>query len=293
MKREIILMKKVNKIKPNKSKIFNAEPIKIGFVGAGPYVNATELSSCFAIWIADNYFLNYDTPSVAYIQLAPLEDCNRKFFSQYNINRFVDKYNFLDIYTDLLIDNSSKYKSDLKINKFPNTWLGVKWLVPGYNFDFLTSDAVSITQQNKFNHDIYKISSKHISVNDSSLLIYNLGRGSNKEELFNHMDILVAVSSSSRIFIENAYDDINSIESFREKNKPLMWLVNDYTSGIPKSFIREKLNGGNIQFLNSIDPEVIAQCSYKRMFLCEDGKIKPDLWDFFNSAFRSFEKFIV
>lgn len=107
------------------------------------------------------------------------------------------------------------------------------------------------------------------------------------------MDILVAVSSSSRIFIENAYDDINSIESFREKNKPLMWLVNDYTSGIPKSFIREKLNGGNIQFLNKFDTALISECSYKRIFLCEEGKIKPGLWDFFNSAFRSFEKFIV
>lgn len=286
-------MKKVSKIKLNKSKISNTEPIKIGFVGAGPYVNTTELSSCFAIWIADSYFLNYDAPSVTYIQLSPLEDCNRNFFAQYSINRFVDKYDFIDIYADFLIDDSSKHETVFKVNKFPNTWLGVKWLVPGYNFDSLTKDTVSNSKQNNFNNEIYKLSSNLISVSESPIFIYNLGRGSNKEELFKHMDILIAVSSPSRTCIENAYNDINLIEIFRANGKPLMWLIDGYTSGIPKSFIREKLKGGNIQFLNKFDPEFTTQCNYKRIFLCEEGKIKHELWDFFNSAFRSFEKYIV
>lgn len=286
-------MKKLSKIKINKSKISNTEPIKIGFVGAGPYVNTTELSSCFAIWIADSYFLNYDTPSVTYIQLASLEDCNKKFFSQYSINRFVDKYDFIDIYTDLLIDDSSKYESNFKVNKSPNTWLGVKWLVPGYNFDSLAKDTVSISKQNHFNNEIYKLSSNITSVKESSIIVYNLGRGSNKEELFNHMDMLIAVTLPSRTCIENAYKDIHSIESFRANGKPLMWLINSYISGIPKSFIREKLKGGNIQFLNKFDPELTTKCNYKQIFLCEEVQIKSDLWDFFNSSCRSFEKFLV
>lgn len=280
-------MNKLNPTKLNISETLNHKPIKIGFVGAGPFIGTTELSSCFAIWLAENYFLNYNTPSVAYIQLAALENCNSNFFRQYSIDRFIDKYDFVDIFADSLISSNNK------IDKVNNTSLGVNWLVPAYNFNSLLSDASHIPAQNKFNHKIYHISNDVLSHTDINLAVYNLGRSLNKEKFINEMNVIIAVSSSSRNHIEDSFEDINLIESFRGNGKPLMWIASDYASSIPKSFIREKLKGGNIQFLNNFDPEITMQCSYKRIFLCEEGKIKPDLWNFFNTAFRSFEKFIV
>lgn len=280
----------MNKLISTKLKIsetLNHKPIKIGFVGAGPFIGTTELSSCFAIWLAENYFLNYNTPSVAYIQLAALENCNSNFFRQYSIDRFIDKYDFVDIFADSLISTNNK------IEKVNNASLGVNWLVPAYNFNSLLSDTSYIPAQNKFNHNIYDISNDILPQIDINLAVYNLGRSLNKEKFINEMDVIIAVSSSSRNHIEDSFEDINLIESFRGNGKPLMWIASDYASSIPKSFIREKLKGGNIQFLNNFDPEITMQCSYKRIFLCEEGKIKPDLWNFFNTAFRSFEKFIV
>ena len=285
-------MIKINTKIFNQSDSKNKKPLKIGFVGASTNVGLTELSSCFAIWLSENYFLNYNSPSVAYIQLAPLEDYNSNFFARYSISRYIDKNEFVDIYADLLIDIISKYESNFSVNKFPNACFGVNWLVPGNNFYSLISDIGFNSTQNIFTDEIYSLSSKILSITDTSHVIYNLGRGIKKEKLLRDMDILIAVSSASRNSIEHAYEDINSIETFRTNGGPFLWIVNGYTKGLQKSFVREKLKGGNIQFLKKIEPELLMNCNYNRIFLCEDNEIKPELWNFYNSIFKNFEKFI-
>ena len=274
----------------NQSKLDNNRPLKIGFVGAGPDVSLTELSSCFAIWLSEKYFLNYKNPSVAFFQLAPLEDHDRNFFAQYNLGRYIEKYDFVDIFANFLIDKTSKYESSFKINKYPNACLGVNWFVPGYNFYSLTNDMGCIAEHKRFNDNIYMTSSQLFSDDEISVIIYNIGRGLSKEALLYDMDVLIAVSSASRNHLEDAYEDVNIIESFRSNGGSFLWIVNGYTKGLQKSFFRKKLRGGNIQFLNSIEAEFLMDCKYNRLFLCEDNDIKPVLWEFYNSIFKNFEK---
>ena len=285
-------MKTLNSTVSNQSKLENNRPIKIGFVGAGKDVSLTELSSCFAIWISKEYFLNYKNPSVAFFQLAPLEDHNRNFFAEYTLSRHIGKYGFIDIFADLLIDKTSKCESIFKMNKLPNSCLGVNWFVPSYNFYNLTNDVSCIEGEKNYNDTIYGVSSKLFSDDEISVVIYNIGRGLKKETLLNDMDILIAVSSASRNHLEDAYEDINTIEKFRSNGWPFLWIVNDYTKGLPKSFVRKKLRGGNIQFFNNIEAERLMNCKYNRIFLCEDNEIKDALWELYKSTFKNFEKLI-
>lgn len=274
------------------SALKNNKPLKIGFVGAGSDVGLTELSSCFAIWISEKYFLNYNNPSVAFFQLAPLEDHNRNFFAQYNLSRHIEKYDFIDIFSDFLIEKSSKYEPSFKINKFPNACLGVNWFVPSYNFYNLTNDEGCSAKDKHLNDYIYRVSSQLFSDDEISVVIYNIGRGLKKEGLLNDMDMLIAVSSASRNYLEDAYEDINAIETFRSNGGSFLWIVNGYTKGLQKSFIRKKLRGGNIQFFNNVEVERLMNCEYNRIFLCEDNEIKPLLWEFYNSIFKNLEKLI-
>lgn len=286
-------MKTLNSTVSNQSKLKNNRPLKIGFVGAGKDVSLTELSSCFAIWISEKYFFNYKIPSVAFFQLAPLEDHNRNFFAEYNLDRYIGKYDFVDIFADLLINKTSKCESIFKMNKLPNSCLGVNWFVPSYNFYNLTNDVSCIEGENNYNDTIYGVSSKLFSDDDEiSVVIYNIGLGLKKETLLNDMDILIAVSSASRNHLEDAYEDINTIEKFRSNGWPFLWIVNDYTKGLPKSFVRKKLRGGNIQFFNNIEAERLMNCKYNRIFLCEDNEIKDALWELYKSTFKNFEKLI-
>lgn len=285
-------MNTLNSTVSNKCKLENNRPIKIGFVGAGRDVGLTELSSCFAIWISKEYFLNYKNPSVAFFQLAPLEAHNRNFFAEYTLSRHIGKYDFVDIFADLLINKTSKYESNFKMNKLPNSSLGVNWLVPSYNFYNLTNDESCIAEEQHYNDEIYRISSSLFSDDDISVVIYNIGRGLKKESLLNDMDILIAVSSAYRNNLEYAYEDIRAIETFRSNGGAFLWLVNGYTKGLPKSFIREKLRGGNIKFFNNIEPERLMNCKYDRIFLCEDNEIKEALWKLYKSIFKNFEKLI-
>lgn len=285
-------MNTLNSAVSNQSKLENNIPIKIGFVGAGNDVGLTELSSCFAIWISKEYFLNYKNPSVAFFQLAPLENHNKNFFAEYNLDRYIGKYDFVDIFADLLINKTSKYESNFKMNKSPNSCLGVNWFVPSYNFYNLTNDEGYLAEEQHYNDEIYRISSNLFSDDDISVVIYNIGRGLKKESLLNDMDILIAVSSASRNNLEYAYEDIRAIETFRSNGGAFLWIVNGYTKGLPKSFIREKLRGGNIKFFNNIEPERLMNCKYNRFFLCEDNVIKDALWELYKSIFKNFEKLI-
>lgn len=285
-------MKTLNSTVSNQSKLKNNRPLKIGFVGAGKDVSLTELSSCFAIWISEKYFFNYKIPSVAFFQLAPLEDHNRNFFAEYNLDRYIGKYDFVDIFADLLINKTSKYESNFKMKKFPNSCLGVYWFAPSYNFYNLTNNEGCIADEQHYNDAMYRISSNLFSNDDISIVIYNIGRGLRRERVLNDMDILIAVSSASRNNLDDAIRDISAIETFRSNGGAFLWIVNDYTKGLPKSFIRKKLRGGNIQFFNNIGTEHLINCKYNRIFLCENNEIKPALWEFYNSIFRSFEKLI-
>lgn len=288
-------MNTLNSTKLTQSKLENNRPLKIGFVGAGKDIGLTELSSCFAIWISKEYFLNYKNPSVAYFQLAPLEDHNRNFFAEYSLDRYIGKYDFVDIFADLLVDKTPKCESIFKINKLPNSCLGVNWFVPSYNFYNLTNEVSCIEGEKSYNDTIYGVSSKLFSNDDEiSVVIYNIGRGLKKETLLNDMDILIAVSSASRNHLEDAIEDISAIETFRSNGGAFLWIVNGYTKGLPKSFIRKKLSGGNIQFFNNIEAERLMNCKYNRIFLCEDedNEIKDALWELYKSTFKTFEKLI-
>ena len=178
------------------------------------------------------------------------------------------------------------------MNKLPNSCLGVNWFVPSYNFYNLTNNDGCIAEEQHYNDAMYRISSNLFSNDDISIVIYNIGRGLRRERVLNDMDILIAVSSASRNNLEDAIEDISAIETFRSNGGAFLWIVNGYTKGLPKSFIRKKLRGGNIQFFNNIEAERLMNCKFNRIFLCEDNEIKDALWELYKSTFKNFEKLI-
>lgn len=270
--------------------------VNVGVIGAGNCVGTTEIAASLSIWLAERYFLSFGNPQISFFEAAFSESANGRFFKRYTLGRFLDRYAFKDIFTHLLAKDDEIIPHNSEISRWDfsksNSWSGVNWLVPGENLPTLLRSAKSDFSFRSYSDILSRIYKSIESMEKSPVTIYDLGRGLGKEDFLIQMDLVIGVASPKNSLLQNALNDIHSIEFYRKNNGNMIWAVNQSSDGMDKKYIRQVLGGGHIIYLSKFDDDRVLKCDSESKFLFEDDFIKTSLWKSFDRIASFFEKVI-